>query len=497
MLFNSVGFLLFLPVVALVFFMLPQRFRIYWLLLTSYYFYMCWNAVYLLLILTSTIITYTASLLIGSANYTLRRHKRLWAVLCVVINLGILFWFKYFNFFSGIVNIIGTRFGSATNLPKFDILLPVGISFYTFQALGYTIDVYRGDIIPQKNFVKYALFVSFFPQLVAGPIERSQHLMPQFDKPVQFNYDRIVSGLRIMLFGFFKKIAVADMLALFVNAVYGNLSIYKGAPLILATLLFSVQIYCDFSGYSDIAVGTARIFGIDIMQNFRAPYCSQSMAEFWTRWHISLNTWFRDYLYIPLGGSYQGRFRNYVNIFVVFVVSGLWHGAGAGFIIWGILNGFLRVLENLLQIGRRKIKGVLSRIFLSFRVYILFTFSLIFFRSSTVSDSVYIIRNLLNFTNTALLTRVMFISPFDGLQYSLIAMYGIIALAIVCLAVVVAGHIYSYNKFSGGFVADSLSRVGTKTRWTVYIACTAVIFFCFTLQSNIYLSVPEFIYFQF
>jgi D-alanyl-lipoteichoic acid acyltransferase DltB (MBOAT superfamily) len=341
MLFNSAQFLIFFPIVTLVYFVIPEKIRYIWLLLSSYYFYMCWNAEYALLILTTTVITYFSGILIekikksdaGEAGKT--RKKKMVVSLSVVCNLAILFYFKYTNFALAVMGDIFSRVNIQMNIPQFDVILPVGISFYTFQALSYTMDVYRDDIYAEKNFFRYALFVSFFPQLVAGPIERSKNLLKQLAVPKKFDFDMAREGLLLMLWGYFLKMVLADRIAIFVDTVYGEPETYAGYYLILATVFFAFQIYCDFAGYSTIAMGAAKILGINLMGNFDAPYLSVSVAEFWRKWHISLTSWFKDYLYIPLGGSRKGKVRKYVNKMIVFLVSGLWHGASFAYVIWG------------------------------------------------------------------------------------------------------------------------------------------------------------------
>ena len=353
MLFNSLHFLIFFPAVVLVYLLVPSRWRYLWLLVASYYFYMGWNPRYALLIALSTVTTYGAGRLLdrigqepGEDERKLRKKKG-----CVFfsffINIGILFFFKYFDFALENVNRI-LQILHITVLEKpFDVLLPVGISFYTFQALGYTIDVYRGEIRAEKNLLRYALFVSFFPQLVAGPIERSKNLLTQvqeMDRWKLWDLERIREGLLLMLWGFFQKLMIADRAAIAVNAVYGQYQVFGGGEILLATLLFAFQIYCDFDAYSNIARGAARVCGFQLMVNFRQPYFSRSMGEFWRRWHISLSSWFRDYLYIPLGGSRVGPVRHWMNLMVVFLVSGIWHGANWHFILWGGLHGAFQVM---------------------------------------------------------------------------------------------------------------------------------------------------------
>lgn len=325
MLFNSIEFLIFFPIVVVVYFIIPDKIKHLWLLIASYYFYMCWNAKYALLILASTIVTYISGILIDKVkNQTLLKKSVVTA--SFVINLGILFYFKYINFMLVIFTRIFAKLHIQLNTPVFDIILPVGISFYTFQALSYTMDVYRGEIKAEKNFFRYALFVSFFPQLVAGPIERSKNLLKQLSVPQKFSFENMREGLLLMLWGYYLKLVLADRIAIFVDTVYGDYKTYPGMYLIVATMLFAVQIYCDFAGYSTIAMGTAKVLGVELMENFNAPYLSTSVAEFWRKWHISLTSWFKDYLYIPLGGSRKGKLRKYLNKMIVFLVSGLWHG---------------------------------------------------------------------------------------------------------------------------------------------------------------------------
>lgn len=314
MLFNSYHFLVFFPIVVLVYFVMPKRIRYIWLLVTSYYFYMGWNAKYALLLLTSTVITYISGLLLSSVKAEWR-HADFWKKGIVAVsflsNLSILFFFKYFDFAVENINAVLAAFQIELLTPQFDVLLPVGISFYTFQALSYTMDVYRGEIYAEKNLLKYALFVSFFPQLVAGPIERSKNLLKQINEEHRFSYERMCEGLMLMLWGYFMKLVIADRIAIFVDHAYGTEILYDGKYLLIASILFAFQIYCDFAGYSTIAVGAAKVMGFELMENFNCPYYAESVAEFWRRWHISLSTWFRDYLYIPLGGNRKGTVRKY------------------------------------------------------------------------------------------------------------------------------------------------------------------------------------------
>ncbi len=359
MLFNSLHFLIFFPIVVGIYYLIPQKIRSYWLLAASYYFYMCWNAKYVLLLLFSTVVTYVSGILLekfakNEKNTGGGVKRKLCIAASFILNLSILFVFKYLDFCIDSLNQILGHLHIALNAPAYDLLLPVGISFYTFQALGYTMDVYRGEIYAEKNFFRYALFVSFFPQLVAGPIERSKNLLRQLDKPAKPCFDSLRDGFLLMLWGYFMKVVLADRIAVFVDTVYGDFETYTGVYLIVATVLFAVQIYCDFSGYSVIAMGAAKILGIGLMENFDAPYLSVSVAEFWRRWHISLSSWFRDYLYIPLGGSRRGKTRKYVNLLLTFGVSGLWHGADWSYVIWGLLNGAWQIIGDLLKPFKKK-----------------------------------------------------------------------------------------------------------------------------------------------
>lgn len=324
MVFNSYSFLIFFPIVVLILFLFPRKLQHIWLLVASYYFYMNWDARYVLLLLFSTAVTYLSGIVMDRVRTDGQRKAAV--AISFVLNIGVLFFFKYFNFAVDSVNIVLRYIGVAIPKPDFNLLLPIGISFYTFQALSYTMDVYRRDITAEWNFFRYALFVSFFPQLVAGPIERSKNLLGQVNQPHQFDYDKMREGLLIMLWGFFLKLVVADRVAIFVNTVYGDYAQYGGVYIIVASVLFAVQIYCDFAGYSTIAIGAAEIMGFQLMENFDCPYFSLSISEFWRRWHISLSSWFRDYLYIPLGGNRRGKFIKYRNLMIVFLVSGLWHG---------------------------------------------------------------------------------------------------------------------------------------------------------------------------
>ncbi len=401
MLFNSLQFLLFFPCVVFAYFLIPHRFRWILLLGASYYFYMCWKPEYVLLIMVSTIIDYYAGFQMGKTIEKVKRKKFL--ILSLVSNLGILFAFKYFNFFNDSARVLFNHFNIFYNVPAFEILLPIGISFYTFQTLSYTIEVYRGNQKPEKHLGIFALYVTFFPQLVAGPIERSTHLLPQFYKEQRFDYQRVKSGLLLMAWGFLKKIVIADRVGVLVNQVYNNAHDFTGAPLIIATILFAFQVYCDFSGYSDIAIGAAEVMGYRLMKNFNFPYMAKSMSDFWRRWHISLSTWLNDYLYTPLliQTRHLGQWGLLCSLTLTFFLCGLWHGAAWNFVIFGLLHGVAVSLEVVMKKPIKRLEErVPSLIFNTTAMGLTFgfwCFTLIFFRANSLSDAMYILTHL--FTN--------------------------------------------------------------------------------------------------
>ena len=393
MTFNSWEFLLFYPIVALLYFLLPKKMRWPMLLIASYYFYGCYQFKLLPLIMATTLISWGASHIVYKTES--RAMKRLALTVTLVVCFGVLFFYKYFNFLSSSVTGIIALFGGTPEPFMLNLVLPVGISFYTFQTLSYVIDVYRGDVKPEKNLFFYALFVSFFPQLVAGPIERPGNLIPQLREAHAWSNDNFVKGSKHMIVGFFKKICVADMISVYVSAIFNNPSDASALGIIIAALLFGIQIYCDFSGYTDIAIGCARIMGIRLMKNFDHPFMATSIKEHWSRWHISLSSWFKDYLYFPLGGSRKGRARTLFNIMVVFIVSGLWHGAARTFVLWGALHGLYQIIGTLTWKRRNMLLGKIGLSEKSvgimwlrrFNTYILISISWLFFRANSISDT--------------------------------------------------------------------------------------------------------------
>jgi alginate O-acetyltransferase complex protein AlgI len=398
MVFNSLAFVAFFIIVTILFFILPHKFRWALLLAASCYFYMYFLPVYILILGFTIVIDYFAGLYISKSK---GKRRKIFLVCSLVANIGVLAFFKYYNFLNfNITNLLGD-FGYKNPIPYLQILLPIGLSFHTFQAMSYTIEVYRGHQKPEKHFGVYALYVMFYPQLVAGPIERPQNILHQFHEEKHFEYSRVVDGLKQMLWGFIKKLVVADRLAIYVDAVYNNVHYHGAISLAIATIFFGFQIYCDFSGYSDIAIGAAKVMGYDLMTNFRRPMLnSKSIKELWQRWHISLTTWFRDYLYFPLGGNRKGVWITVRNVIIVFALSGLWHGANWTFVVWGLMNGLYISLETLLNPLLRKLHKLLGRTANFFRciaVYICITISAIFFRATNISDGWYVLKSIFTF----------------------------------------------------------------------------------------------------
>lgn len=493
MLFNSIEFIVFFPVVVVLYFAIPRKVRYIWLLAASYFFYMCWNAKYAVLLFYSTAVTYGSGLLIDKCDREERpeKWKKLFVALSFTLNLLLLFLFKYFDFAVENINFILEKCGLAIRAPQFDLLLPVGISFYIFQALSYTMDVYRKEIYVERNFLKYALFVSFFPQLVAGPIERSKNLLKQISRDNVFSYENLRRGLLIMLWGYFQKIVIADRIGLLVDTVYGNVGEYQAGSYLLASVLFAVQIYCDFSGYSLIAVGAAKVMGFQLMENFDCPYFAKSVAEFWRRWHISLTSWFRDYLYIPLGGNRKGTVRKYINIMIVFLVSGLWHGAQWTYVVWGGLNGLFQVIGSILMPLRKKAEKLYGgkeksfgrRLLKIFVTFILVDLTWIFFRANTMQDALHIIKSILISGPGSLLDIPLYELGLSQKQFHLL---------VFSMLILLAADWMKYKKIP---VLDKILDQELWFRWSVYI--TGIMFvLVFGIWGNAY-DAQAFVYFQF
>lgn len=487
MLFNSLHFLVFFPVVTALYFLLPHRVRVPFLLAASCYFYMALIPAYILILVFVIVVDYFAGILIENARGA---RRRLLLLASLSANLGVLGFFKYFNFFNTNVAELYQLWGGGWFISNLHIILPIGLSFHTFQSISYTIEVYRGNQAAERNFGVYALYVLFYPQLVAGPIERPQNLLPQFYEKHYFDYQRVTDGLKLMAWGMFKKVVIADRLAAGVNLVYDNPTGYAGLPLIMATYYFAIQIYCDFSGYSDIAIGAAQVMGFRLMDNFNRPYHAKSIAEFWKRWHISLSSWFRDYLYIPLGGNRVGKWRWYFNLFFVFLVSGLWHGAAWTFVLWGALHGLYLIFALWTQ-GLRERAGRYLRLhrlpavrkFVAvFVTFNLVCFAWIFFRAQSLHDAFYIVTHLFTLSSTvageaALVPPGAFI--LDRVD---------IVIALVAVAFMETIHLLQRHREMRQF----LSEKPFWMRWSAYYALTMsiLLFGKFELPQ-------QFIYFQF
>lgn len=433
---------------------------------------------YILILFFTIIIDYYAGILLE--NTYDKRKKKLYLALSLIANIGILAVFKYFNFINDNVHDIADLIGWNYGVENLKIILPIGLSFHTFQAMSYTIEVYRGNEKAERHFGIYALYVMFYPQLVAGPIERPQNLLYQFRQVHTFEYQRVVDGLKLMMWGLFKKVVIADRLALLVDQVYNNPSDYYGTQVIFATILFAFQIYCDFSGYSDMAIGSAHLMGFKLMTNFNRPYFAKSIAEFWKRWHISLSTWFKDYLYIPLGGNRFGKFKWFRNLFITFMVSGLWHGASWNFIVWGALHGVYLIFAIVTQPLRNQINKTLGlnhhsfffQFFQSFQVFVLVTFAWIFFRAKTFNDSVTLVNNMLDFKSKSM--------AMVGNYYQQILAISVIGLLLLC-----EWRLRNTN------VIKLLSSFSLTVRWIIYLVMILIIINLGVFGGN------NFIYFQF
>lgn len=487
MLFNSLTFAIFFPVVTIGYFVLPHKFRWAWLLLASCYFYMAFIPIYILILFFTISVDYIAGLAIASSH---GRRRKFFLIASIAANIGVLAFFKYFNFFNANLSALGHALGLNYPIPFLNIILPIGLSFHTFQSMSYTIEVYRGAAPAEKHLGIFALYVMFYPQLVAGPIERPQHLLPQFHTPHAFDYQRVTDGLKLMAWGLFKKMVIADRLAALVNQVYVNPIEFQGMVLILTLIFFSFQIYCDFSGYSDIAIGAAQVMGIRLMTNFKRPYFSRSISEFWQRWHISLSSWFRDYFYIPLGGNRVSQWRWQFNLLATFLVSGLWHGASWTFVLWGGLHGLYLIASNLMKNLQTRIPHVPSQNrFANLRTgaQIGLTFGLVslawvLFRAASISDAWYILTHLIpGFGN-----------PFDPRMF----LVGATRLSMnkneIVFALGTIGIMLVIEFFQErGSIRAMLAQKPTLVRWAFYYALVmSILFFGIFAQR-------EFIYFQF
>lgn len=476
MIFNSLEFAIFMPVVFLLYYAIPHRFRWMFLLASSYYFYMSFKAELIVLIIVSTLVDYYCAMNMENRP----KYKKIFLIISLTVNLGLLFFFKYFNFFNGVVGDVMGVIGIPFTAEALSIVLPVGISFYTFQTMSYSIDVYRGKLHHEKHLGYFALYVCFFPQLVAGPIERADSLLPQFREEHHFDYDKVTYGLKLMAWGFFKKLVVADGVAIYVDEVYNNVYQYSGLALVIATMLFAMQIYCDFSGYSDIARGAAKMMGFELMVNFRSPcFLSKSPKEYWQRHHISLNKWFTSYVYIPLGGNRKGFFMQQIFIIITFTLSGLWHGANYTFIVWGLLLAGYNIIQGI--IDRWGKFPELPAVIKICATFVLIDFAWIFFRANSMGDALYVANNL-----------------FDGIwnvKAYIVTGYRALAISAEALAQILLPLLilFIYDVCDDKInVIERISSWRGWIRWPIYLGfIMVIIFFCPKGFPS------EFIYFQF
>ncbi len=491
MLFNSIDFAIFFPIVFILYYSAAARtlrIRNAFIVAVSYVFYGWWSWEFLSLIIASTVLDY----FVGSAlkKAVSESGRKLLLLLSIGVNLGLLGYFKYSNFFIDNFISVFSFFGYSFSMESLKVILPVGISFYTFQTLSYSIDVYRRKMEPVKDYIQFSAFVCFFPQLVAGPIERASNLLPQFGYIKPFSYEETTEGLKLAAWGLFKKIVIADRLAIFVNTVYGNPSDHEGLALITATMFFAFQIFCDFSGYSDIAIGTSQILGIRLMDNFRRPYFSKSIYEFWKRWHISLSSWFKDYLYIPLGGSRVSLLRWHANIMITFLISGLWHGAKWTFVAWGALNGLYilfgrwinSIVSKYMPSIEIKVNPYAQKMFRISITFLLVCYAWIFFRAESIDDALYITAHIFEGFGRAFSYEYVR-ETLNGLGLNSVEM----ATALLSIAFLEAVHfVQSKNSIRG-----SLSKRSFVFRWAVYYSVVFTIVY-FGVFEKI-----DFIYFQF
>lgn len=502
MLFNSIEFLFFFPTVVIIYFIIPERYRWVFLTVSSYYFYMCWKAEYILLIIGSTLINFYSGILIEkSVSQTSKRNVFL---VNIIFNLGTLFAFKYLNLFSSSVQELLRLFNIFYEVPLINLLLPVGISFYTFIALSYSIDVYRGTRKAEHHLGYFAAYLSFFPQLLAGPIARSTNLLPQFSEKQEFDSQRVSDGLKLMLWGFFKKLVIADRLAILVNQVFNNPHNYEGFTLLLASYFFAVQIYCDFSGYSDIAIGAAKVMGFKLMENFKQPYYATSISDFWNRWHISLSTWLRDYLYLPLAYSLTRKFPNkkYFKIrsdkliytsatSITFLLCGLWHGASWTFVIWGAIHGFYltfavwtkKLSNKIYSLLRMKKESTFRNVVDIIITFHLVLFAWIFFRANSLNDAIYI------------LNQIILIPPIESLKEIFNLNFGVniglrkYDLFVVFYSIIIMETVHLMQRHNK--IRNFFSNKPRFIRWAIYY------FLIFSILLFGEFNLTEFIYLQF
>jgi alginate O-acetyltransferase complex protein AlgI len=497
MLFNSFNFLVFFPVVTGLYFLLPHRFRWLLLLIASCAFYMFFIPWYIVILIFTIIVDYFAGIFIEKAEGKTRKR---WLVMSLIANIGVLAIFKYYNFFNTNLEEMAHFLGWNYGIPMLKMVLPIGLSFHTFQAMSYTIEVYRGNQKAERHVGIYSLYVMYYPQLVAGPIERPQNLLSQFHAPHAFDYQRVTDGLKLMTWGLFKKVVIADRISPLISTVFDHPDKYEGISMFVAASLFSIQIFCDFSGYSDIALGSSEVMGIRLMKNFNRPYSAMSISEFWGRWHISLSTWFKDYLYIPLGGNRNGRAKHIRNLFLTFMISGFWHGANWTFIIWGALHGVYLIFAMLTERVRNHIRQfigigrvpLLDQILQKAIVFLLVTLAWIFFRAKTVSAACYMVRHIFSdiprylhdiFTNRSFLWLEPLIlnRNFNTVWFDFVVLF-----------FAITGMEWLHRLQNKGSMRLLLNKQNFVLRWASYVIILLVILIFGQYHSN-----NEFIYFQF
>lgn len=479
--FDSIKFLLFMIIVFIIYWSINNKYRWILLLVASYYFYMSWDIKGIFLIIFTTILSYSSAILMEKTNK--KNKRKLILFLTLVIILGILIFFKYFNFFSNTTRNFFMLFSIKLHPMTLKLFLPIGISFYTFQTIAYLVDVYRGNIKSEKHLGRYAVFISFFSQIVSGPIGRAASLLPQINGEHIFNYEKVTYGLKQIGWGVFKKFAIANTLSIYVDKIFNDVYNYKGFSLIVASLFFTFQIYCDFSGYSDIAIGLAKLLDIDLMTNFKSPYFSSSIKEFWSRWHISLSTWLRDYIYIPLGGNRCSKFRNKINLIITFLISGLWHGANWTFIFWGGIHGIAQVIENLFTKGKKHVNENKDiKWFIKVILVILFcNVAWIFFRANSIGDVKYIFSNM--FKGIENPTLYIMNGQLD-LQLDKIQ------ILILFISIVFLG-IFDFMSLKKD-VISSIGNMSLILRWTIYLLLITITIVLIPVSAN-----SGFIYAQF
>lgn len=491
MLFNSIEFLIFFPIVTVLYFLLPYRFRWILLLAASCYFYMAFVPIYMVILGFTIVVDYFAGIFIEQSE---GKTRKLYLTMSLIANIGVLAIFKYYNFLNENIGFLLKGFALENPIPYLKILLPIGLSFHTFQAMSYTIEVYRGKQKAERHFGIYSLYVMFYPQLVAGPIERPQNVLHQFYGKFDFDYQRVTDGLKLMAWGMFKKVVIADRLSVMVNQVYNDPYHQTGLPLLMATGLFSIQIFCDFSGYSDIALGSAQVMGFDLMKNFDRPYFSKTISEFWRRWHISLSTWFRDYVYISLGGNRVSKWRREYNLFLVFLLSGIWHGASWNFVIWGGIHGFYLIFANQTAVIRNKIVDfiglpnlpVLYKFIQIATVFCLTSFAWIFFRATDFKSASYIVTHLF----VDLPAQLSQLGDKKFIEKNIFLNQGITNFVMVGFALVVMEIVHLLQR--GRSLRATLHNKPILLRWMLYYGVILAILFL-----GMFDAPAQFIYFQF